>query len=87
MRDILVQMAQAITTQSQAATVQAQAITAQANWEIVPRVHQQVSTMTSHLRDFTRMSHPIFYRPKIDEEPQNSLMRSTRYYLMWVVFK
>lgn len=33
---------------AQAATVQAQAMTAQANWEVVSRPHQQVSTMAFH---------------------------------------
>ena len=53
-------MCQAITTQSQAATTQAQAMTAQANWEVVPRGHQQVATMASPLRDFTRLNPPYF---------------------------
>ena len=53
MRDILAQMAQAITTQAQTTTVQAQAMKAQANREISPQAHQQVSTTASRLRDFT----------------------------------
>ncbi|TMW94551.1 hypothetical protein EJD97_010104 [Solanum chilense] len=69
-RDILAQMAQAITTQAQAATVQAQAMMAQANREVAPRVHQQFSTVASQLRDFTRMNHPTFYGSKVDEDPQ-----------------
>ena len=70
MRGIVAQMAQAITTQAQAVTVHAQAMTAQANREIVPRPHQQVPTMASCLRDFTRMNPPTFYRSKVDEYPQ-----------------
>ena len=52
MRAILAQMAQAITIQTQAATFQAHAMTAQANREIVPRPHQQVTTMAFRLREF-----------------------------------
>ena len=70
MRGIVSQMAQAITTQAQAVTVQAQDMTAQANREIVPRPHQQVTTMASYLRDFTRMNPPTFYSSKVDEYPQ-----------------
>ena len=61
MRGIVAQISQAITTQAQAATVQAQAMKAQANLEIVLRPHQQVTTMASCLRDFTRMNPPTFY--------------------------
>ena len=41
-----------------------------ANWEVVPQAHQQVSTMTSHLRDFTRMNPTTSYGFKVEEEPQ-----------------
>ena len=51
---------QDITTQAQYATTQAQAVTAKANQEVVPRAHQQVATMTSRLRDFTRMNLSTF---------------------------
>ena len=46
---------QDITTQAQSATTQAQAVTVKAN-----RAHQQVATMTSRLRDFTRMNLSTF---------------------------
>ena len=45
---------------AQASTIQAQATTAQANRELVPRPHQQVTTMTSRQKDFTRMNPPTF---------------------------
>ena len=48
-REALLQMAQAITTQ-------VQAITAKANMEVVPRENQRASTMASRSRDFTRMN-------------------------------
>ena len=35
---------------------------AQANWDVSPRPHQQVTTMASRLRDFTRMNTPKLYR-------------------------
>ncbi|TMX05330.1 hypothetical protein EJD97_024530 [Solanum chilense] len=66
MRDILDQMAQAMTTQAQPATVQDQALTAQANRDVAPRLHQQVTTMASCLRDFTRMNPPTFYGSKAE---------------------
>ena len=70
MRDILAQMAQAITTQAQAITSEAQAMTAQANREVVPRANQHVGTMASHLRDFTRTNPPNFYGSKVEEDPK-----------------
>ena len=70
MRDILAQMAQSMTTQAQDTTVQAQSMTVQANQEISPRPHQQVTTMASHLRDFTQMNAPTLYGFKVDEDPQ-----------------
>ena len=67
-RTALLQMYQAITTQEQASTIQAQAMMVQANWEVMPRPRQQITTMASHLRDFTRMNPPTFYDSKVDEE-------------------
>ena len=69
-RAALFQMAQAITTQAQDSITKGQSMTAQANWEVVPLVNQQVSTMASLLRDFTRTKSPIFYGSVIEEEPQ-----------------
>ena len=69
-RVALFQMAQAITTQAQAASTQAQAMMAQANQEVVPRAHQQVTTMASRLRDFTRMNPHTFNGSEVEEEPQ-----------------
>ena len=73
MRGIFSQMAQSMTTKAQAATVQAQAMTAQANRGVVPRPHQQVTTMASRLRNFTRMNPPTFYGSMVDEDPQQFL--------------
>ena len=54
-------MEKAISTKVQAMTVKVQAITTQPNRKIAPYPHQQVTTMASCLRDFTRMNPPIFY--------------------------
>ena len=69
MRTILVRIAKAMTTQAQAATVQAQAMKVQANRDISPHPHQQVTTVDSNLRDFSRINPPIFYGYKIYEYP------------------
>ena len=45
-------------------------MTTQANWDIATRPHQQVTTMASRLRDFTRMNPPTFYGSKVEEDPQ-----------------
>ena len=45
-------------------------MTTQANRDIAPRPHQQVTTMSSRLRDLTRMNSPTFYGFKVDEDPQ-----------------
>ena len=60
MRAILDQMAQDMTTQAQSAMVQAQAMTTQTNRDVAPRPHQQVTTMASRLRDFTRIKLTTF---------------------------
>ena len=60
-RVAFINIAQTITTQTLAATTQALASTAQANSEVVPLSHQQVVTMASHLRDFTRINFSYFY--------------------------
>ena len=38
-----------------------------------PRVNVGDSTMTSILRDFVRMNHPIFLGSKVGEDPQEFL--------------
>ena len=72
-RAAFLQLSQYITTQEQAATTQAQDMTTQANWEVVPWAHQQVSTMASLLRDFTRMNPSRFYGSMVEEYPQDSI--------------
>ena len=69
-RAALLQMSQDITTQAQATTTQAQAMMTQPNREVVPRANQQVATMISRLRDFTRMNPPNFYGSKVEEDTQ-----------------
>ncbi|TMW99530.1 hypothetical protein EJD97_002390, partial [Solanum chilense] len=68
-RVALFQMSQSINTQAQAASAQAQAMTAQTNWKVLPRANQQVATMASRFRDFTRMNPPTFYGSKVEEDP------------------
>ena len=63
-------MDKAINTQAQAAVPQSQSMMAQADWEVVPQENQQVTTMASCLRDFTRMNPPTFYGSKVEKECQ-----------------
>ncbi|XP_069145621.1 uncharacterized protein [Solanum lycopersicum] len=49
-------------------------MTAQANRDVPPRPHQQVTTISSHLTDFTMMNPSIFYGSKVDEDPQKFLI-------------
>ena len=76
-------MAQAITTKAQDTTTQSQVMTAQSNWEVIPRAHQQIATITSRLRDFTKINPPTFYESKVEEDPKISLMKSTRSIILW----
>ena len=48
-------------------------MTTQANWDVAPCLHQQVTTMASRLRDFTRMNPPTFYGSKVNQDPQELL--------------
>ena len=52
-RDALLKMTQAITTQAQDTITQPQAMRTQANQEVVPRANQKFPTMDSCLRDLT----------------------------------
>ena len=76
-------MAQSITTQAQAATTQEQAMMAKANRDGVPRAHQQVATMVSRLRDFTRKNTPTFMGQWLKNTPTSSSMKSTRSSILW----
>ena len=62
-RNALLQMAQTITTH-------ARAITAQAARECASRENLHASTMTSRLRDITRMNPPMYNGSKVSEAPQ-----------------
>ena len=42
---------------------------AQTNREVVPQENQQVFTMASRLRDFTRINPPTLYGSKFEEDP------------------
>uniref|UniRef100_M1BW26 Polyprotein n=1 Tax=Solanum tuberosum TaxID=4113 RepID=M1BW26_SOLTU len=68
-REALQTLTQLMTTQTQVVTIQGQAITAQANRDVGPWVNPNVSTMTSRLRDFTRMNPPMFFGSKVNEDP------------------
>ena len=83
MRSILAQIAQAINTESQATSVQAQFMTAKANRDIAPPPHQQVTTRASNLRESSRMNPSTFYGSKVYKDPQEFIVRYTRYYIIW----
>ena len=73
MRAIFTEMAQFMTTQAQVAMIQAQDTMTQANQDVSPRPYQQVTTVSTHIRKFTRMNPPIFYGSMFDEDPQEFL--------------
>ncbi|TMX04919.1 hypothetical protein EJD97_003881 [Solanum chilense] len=60
-----------MTTHVQAVATQPQAMAAQSNREFGPRVHQNASSMASHLRDFTRMNPQMFFGSKVNEDPHD----------------
>ena len=59
-----------MTSQSQATMVQAQAMMIKDNRDIAPHPYQEVTTMASCLKDFSRINPPNFYGSKVDENPQ-----------------
>lgn len=73
---------QAITTQGHSVTIQFQAIMSLENKEFGARVHQNVGTMSSRLRGFTKMKSLIFFGSKFNEDPNNFLIRFTRSYIL-----
>ncbi|XP_015060278.1 uncharacterized protein LOC107006166 [Solanum pennellii] len=83
-RESLLQMAQAITTQ-------AQDITAQTYQKLVPQENQHASTMASHLRDFIRMNHSIFFGSKDVDETWYNKWKDSRALrggpMTWEAFK
>ncbi|XP_049378245.1 uncharacterized protein LOC125843042 [Solanum stenotomum] len=72
-RAALQTLTQVMTVQAQAVTTQAQAKTAHANRKVGPRANPNASTMTSRLRDFTKMKPLIFLGSKMNENPQEFL--------------
>ena len=81
MRAILAEMAQAIhpsTSQNDST----QSMMAQANWDVAPGSNQQLTTMASRLRGFTRINPHIFYGSKVDEDLQEFHMKSTMCYML-----
>ena len=82
-RAIVTQMSQSMTTQAQFGIVQAQEMTTQPNWVVAPRPHQQVTSIASCLRDFTRMNPLLYMVLKLMKTPKNSLMRFTKCYMLW----
>ena len=72
-----------MTTQALEVATQAQTMTTYENQEVRPHVHQNANTMTSRLRDVTRMNPPMFFGAKVNEDPHNFLMRYTRSSILW----
>ena len=68
-RSTFLTLPRAMTTQSQVVAAQSQAMTTQANQKVGPRVNQNASTMASRLRNFIRMSPPMLFGSKVDEDP------------------
>ena len=61
--------AQAMTSQDNFVTSQVKVMTFQVNREVGPRVPQHANTKVSHLREFTRMSPPMFFWSRSNEDP------------------
>ena len=58
---------------------------AQDDWKVVRQAHQQIATMASPLRDFTRMNPPTFYGFKVEEDPQEFIDEIYKiHYAMWL---
>ena len=74
-RTTFISLAQEMTYKANVVTSKVQAIKAQVNREVGPRVPQHANTKVSHLREFTRMSPPMFFWSRSNEDP-HSLMRS-----------
>ena len=68
-RSGLFRLDQAMTTQEQAITTQVQDLTTPANQEAVSCVNKNASTMSSCLRDLTRINPAMFFGYKVGEDP------------------
>ena len=60
-----------MTSQSNVVTSRVKAMTTQVNREVGPRVPQHANIMASCLREFTRVSPPMFFGSRLDEDPQD----------------
>ena len=69
-RDTFLNLTQFMATQAHVVTTQSQDMIAQVNREVAPRVNQNGSTPSSHLRDFTRMNPPMFFGSKVLKIPK-----------------
>ena len=58
---------------AQAITTKAQPIATQYNMKVFPQENYNAITMTSCMRDFTRVNPPMYFGSKVDEEPQDLL--------------
>ena len=75
---ILAQLSHDITNQAQDAKVKGQAMTTQAIRYIAPHPQQQVTTMASSLRDFSRINLSTFNKSRVDEDPQEFINEAYR---------
>ena len=68
-REAFLNLTQIMGAQGQSVTTQAQAMRAQVNWEVAHHVNQNYST--SHLRHFSRMNPPMFFKYKVNIDTQD----------------
>lgn len=83
-RSDFLNFAQAMPSNVNTITSHVQDIMAQVKQEVGPHNPQHASTMSSHLRDFTRLNPHMFFGSKEGEDPKTFFMRSTRSFFLWV---